>query len=137
MNRVIKFRAWNKADKGVCLFPMQNMNSAGEFDFDVCGSLASSYSLAGAIAAHEIVVMQYTGLKDKNGVEIYENDLVLVRDVRICEVLFHEQAACWDIELRNALSSLNIGPVSPASWQYHVEVIGNIHQDSHLLNENP
>lgn len=78
-------------------------------------------------------VVQYTGLKDKNGKEIYEGDLVLVRDVRICEIVFHEQAGCWDLELRNALSSLSIGPVAPASWKYHVEIIGNIHENSDLI----
>ena len=78
-------------------------------------------------------LMQYTGLKDKNGVEIYESDLVLVRDVRVCEVIFHKHAGCWDLKLVNALSSESIGSVSPASYKYHAEVIGNIYENPELM----
>ena len=77
--------------------------------------------------------MQYTGLKDKNGVEIYEGDLVLVREARICEVIFHKDAGCWDLTPRNIISSVSIGSVSPASYKYHAEVIGNIHQHPELI----
>ena len=77
--------------------------------------------------------VQYTGLKDKNGVEIYEGDLVLVREARICEVIFHKDAGCWDLTPRNIISSVSIGSVSPASYKYHAEVIGNIHQHPELI----
>jgi len=75
---------------------------------------------------------QLTGLRDCNGVEVYEGDLVSVKGCRICEVVFHEPAGCWDLVVRNILLSDPIGAVSPASWEYHTEVIGNIYENSDL-----
>jgi uncharacterized phage protein (TIGR01671 family) len=133
--REIKFRAWHKKHLIMAEWPLNELDvMETDFQFVVDGErFASDYSLIDAISYDGIEVMQYTGLEDKNGKEIYEGDLVLVRDVRICEIVFHEQAGCWDLELRNALSSLSIGPVAPASWKYHVEIIGNIHENRDLI----
>lgn len=78
---------------------------------------------------------QYTGLKDRNGVEVFEGDLAMVRECRVCEVIFHQEAGCWDLKLVNVVSSLPVGAVSPASWKYHALVIGNIHENPELLED--
>ena len=78
-------------------------------------------------------LMQYTGLSDKNGVEIYEGDLLMVRRVRICEVFFHRAAGCWDLYIRNMLSAENYWSVSPSSYCHFTEIIGNIHENPELL----
>lgn len=74
-----------------------------------------------------------TGLTDKNGKDIYEGDLVLVREVRICEVVFHKYAGCWDLNLVKVLTDDTIQSVSPALYGYHSEVIGNIHENPELM----
>lgn len=79
-------------------------------------------------------VVQYTGIKDRNGVDIYEGDLVEVRGIRLCEVIFHKEAGCWDLNLLSCKSSLPIGAVSPASWVYHAEVVGNKHENPELAD---
>lgn len=121
MSRVIKFRAWGP-------------NCKVMWDWEDVKGIASNLGWEN-FTEGERVLMQFTGLQDKNGVEIYEGDLVLVRDTRICEVIFHKHGGCWDLKLVNVLSSESIGSVSPSSYKYHVEVIGNIYENPDLLTK--
>jgi len=67
--REIKFRAWNKVLKTMDYQPQV---PGSEPDFDLNSSFACL-----AMEDSPEVVMQYTGLKDKNGKEIYEGDVVV------------------------------------------------------------
>ena len=128
MNREIKFRAWHMpfGPKG----PMQEM----------VHEKASSILAFADLLPNEYIVEQYTGLKDANGKEIYEGDIVRVFDVY--EDVGYVDVVIWGgkddypaFDLKNhaleydsnALSSIFNGDFEI------IEVIGNIHENPELL----
>lgn len=112
--REIKFRAWDKKNKKMLIDFISIFNDTCEFDAH-CDE-------------EDLELMQYTGLKDKNGKgkEIYEGDLVK-SDEWVFEVVWDE-AGAWKYELRSNNWSPKMGVVLTIA-----EVIGNIYENPELL----
>lgn len=86
----------------------------------------------------EVKLMQYTGVKDKNGKEIYEGDIIKYKfpyDTRlkhISPVKFLETEASFGIKDRYE----NEIPLYTISANNYFEVIGNIYENKNLLEES-
>lgn len=82
-------------------------------------------------------IEQYTGLKDKNGMEIYEGDILKLRG-RFYEVKFNNYGQFY-IENRNYHWLQNWYSFRSADIWYAegilVEVVGNIHENPELLEK--
>lgn len=99
---------------------------------------SSDYSIDSALESKDIVLMQYTGLKDKNGVEIYDGDVVkaIYEDIEESTHL-----VAWDYGSFSYPAFDLVGWVGQAngfsdaieSGSYTLEVIGNIYENPELL----
>jgi uncharacterized phage protein (TIGR01671 family) len=140
--REIKFRAWHKKN-GMMVYwddlknllygkkikiPTPAMMGKGftdekDFDYEKRFEYGPNYHLFGS---HQFIVEQYTGLKDKNGKEIYEGDIYL-RQKKFTEVV-------GKIDFNCGCCTHVFG------WLLHedierLEIIGNIHENPKLLEE--
>ena len=135
MNREIKFRAWDKT-YNLMNYKVQVGNTDYADKNYTCNSIWVDYGdikNIGWMNADDkcIDLMQYTGLKDKNGVEIYEGDIV-----RVCnnnngffEVIFiNAYVGGWVLKHKEE-RFLSLG----ARKTTDIEIIGNIHQNPELL----
>ena len=82
-------------------------------------------------------ICQYTGLKDKNGVEIYENDILQLFDTineprEKVTIKWNNESACYEVfQLNGNHYSFDVrAAINPC------EVIGNIFDNSELLEKS-
>lgn len=112
--REIKFRAWNKKDNAM-------IQASENFD---------SYLFNNKI----IVPMQFTGLKDKNGKEIYEGDILRAN---------YQKRYFWVIKFKDGNFHFFVGDGENADALCFCEnnlkglkVVGNIYENTELLNSD-
>jgi len=80
---------------------------------------------------NKIILMQFTGLKDKNGKEIWEGDIVKVETKEIFIVEWYKKGTSFRYVLLGNKGWLDSN--SPLNYD-EVEVIGNIYKNPELLN---
>ena len=80
----------------------------------------------------EVVLMQSTSLKDKNGVDIFEGD-VLKSNVQPCKMVNPIKDGYGVVRFENGMFKL--GSISLVTFISKMEVIGNIYENPELLEQ--
>ncbi|QSF42682.1 YopX family protein [Paenibacillus tianjinensis] len=125
MSREIKFRAWLKNEKRM-LDKVALTWPGSEMIIQWYDSLEDYY--AGALSdcsERDAEVMQYTGLNDRNGQEIYEGDIVKHAVGWFGKVQYFE--GTFEIEARHQSWPIN------CTRSGKIEVVGNICDNPELL----
>jgi uncharacterized phage protein (TIGR01671 family) len=122
--REIKFRAWDKKAK-IMLY-----NPAVKY-YD------------GSYEIHDFPLMQYTGLKDKNGKEIYEGDIIKIqgkidpshyeKEFLTEQVEWVDGMGCWNITTHMLYNALGQTLENKYAMRSELTVIGNIYENPELL----
>lgn len=167
--RTIKFRAWDTIDKrmryendveGIKEYP--SLLAVGFHGLPICISPDSfkADEIIGWNRDHNLILMQYTGIKDKNDKEIYEGDIVQYKSIlnenigtikfgeyeqdgsggeyspTVCLGIYIQRLRIiptdWDIVCGGPVECEEDDQVSPCKTE--MEVIGNIYENPELVS---
>ena len=135
--REIKFRAWDKRNK--------RMKEVCQVHFIIAEEVLDPAEILfegdcdWGFLGKDIILLQFTGLKDKSGKEIYEGDILGISGV---------SGVSWEVNWDNTKTDLPVGFVfgsfgMKANTPQHLhpdinklKIIGNIYENSELLNGN-
>jgi uncharacterized phage protein (TIGR01671 family) len=134
MTREIKFRVWDKSD--------EIMEEVGAIDWAdgkpiTCNTKKNKfYQYQEPSDCTGFVLMQYTGLKDRNGKEVWEGDIVRIKNgpsIKILEVSFASGAFgnIGRVTIEDSVSELGLLPLD--RFVHNSEVIGNIYENPEFI----
>ena len=124
-NSQFKFRAWHKQNK--------RMMYRGFFDRNWYTESKAGKCIEGIHPsdANDVELMQYTGLKDKNDIEIYEGDIVNISGSGLCIAKIEPYGGvvygCIDKNM------FDTDAHDVAAEEEDIFVVGNIHENHDLL----
>lgn len=127
-----RYRAWIKSLKWMC--DVTNISFDSKF-VDICQQGDTERCTEMSVEFDEIKLMQSTGLKDKNGKEIFEGDIVDYKG-RKALVSWHGSYASFIYRFVDELQKRN-AEWNPLYLAYmRCEVIGNIYENPELWEVN-
>lgn len=121
-----KFRAWTEEGKVMYydVYPFKDdtlLLSYDEISFD-------------EVPASDFILMQSTGLIDKNGEEIFEGDVLLTYDDELAKVFWNDDLAGWFVDFLYEIAELSeVADIQ--SSRSICKIIGNIYENPELLEE--
>lgn len=121
MMRELKFRAWYKSEKKM----IYNIQNEFEERIELGMDCFSDY-----LKNDNFIVNQFTGRTDKEGKDIYEDDILLIIGQGYFRVTWdRDNCKFYLLPLEDYLDEMPLD----GSWEIDYEVEGNIHENKDLL----
>lgn len=144
-----KFKIWDKTEKKFLPLDSKTENTDSWISIDNTGVYLVERDNARDVAfftdiTEDVIILQCTGLKDKNGKLIYEGDIVSVK-VKIQNSFYEDEYYFenykGEIIFEKGKIAIDVIDTTkhPISLYYHAkdcEVIGNIYENPKLLENN-
>ena len=133
MSREAKYRCWHKQAKEYRVIESVDFDKDGKAECIVTLDYNTWHDPWNDLV-EDVELEQYTGLKDKNGKEIYEGDIANLGKYGIYVVVFNEFWCGFEFEGGKGVKTKSgvEHPRFSQDWQT-AEVIGNIHENPELL----
>lgn len=132
--REIKFRAWDKENKEMLDIEDLHWDDCPR-DFSIRTTMYRDY-----FDIKDMILMQYTGLKDKNGKEIYEGDIVSKETFDDTKPNYRNISYAKVVWIKELAGFYLVNRENKILWEvsedkYNIEVAGNIYENSKLLEK--
>ena len=140
--REIKFRAWVNGSGEPCMILWEDIEAIEWCNDKLCHHMGK-YTLLG-----NLILMQYTGLKDKNGTDIYEGDVLRIHNSEEDDGM-GENYTYTEVEFKNGAFKVEYDfgdyDMTAIGWAIDIwgennttcEIIGNKYYNPELLNNTP
>lgn len=129
--RDIKFRAWNR-EKNIMVYDNED-DTCGYWDGCYNSNIGMINTILNSKYYEQYDFMQYAGLKDKNGKEIYEGDIIQYKDITKGLIRYSEKYAQYVLVNTGTVKD-EFEPLGDYNMEVF-EIIGNEFDNPELLGK--